>query len=862
MSRWHEPGCKRPDINSNAGVPFCNCCFASACQEDIESKTALSAAMPPEPVSQVQYRRNWPSDVAYKDNDQPHVESHNRSAWITKTAEISSLANVTISQCTGTGFRRIVFEDEVRLLRLHPGTSDDPIHVEFVPMRLGDSSVPAYEALSYTWADESGDVTRNCQIFLGPYWDIVWITHGCEQAISTIRHKHVDRLVWVNSICIQQEDMIEKNHQTRLLREIFQKAFKVVVYLGKATKDSSVALDFIKSAENKLLISKGVDAVDESRKRALTSLFARPYFSRLWVIQEVVQAKRLEVFCGQDSVLLPNLPLATIIPNLPAPNWFIDRTVWLEELRSKPKCEPFLQATAYICSDPRDKVFGVLGLLDEQGVEPDYTCPVEIVYVGIAAYLIKNHRAFDILAFSGAREKQYTIPSWVPDWSQKLEAKYGKFTYTLAHEDLDIEKAVIQLSNPIFFEMSMTDSEGTMKVDRCMGTLHLHGLKLFKMSGQAMKVDNQMTILMDKGEQGTLIVSIPDLAYELGEDYVFLFDGWNHPVILRSLPNTDSYMLVSVCALAIGKSPGTCFLPWSDSLTNTNDPIRVSEFSSRQKIQILAFHSSLMELCGIHFPASDDSAGEVSYSITTRVLDYVLLSQTQLQQIESRLKKAWLQFEQELGWMFLDQVALWKLSAELGENDQEFHSECGLPVEPNEARAFAKFCGLELSSTNFVSSDVRRFCASFIRLQVPQSATFPNTWTPVLSQLKSQLSKIRQWSEITEQMLYVIEWSNLFLCRSWPSTPGSDLPNKWLRHWTDFRRIVEESSGGAGSQQTKVESAWDWAEFKDHLSKRAQLWGLSLPQQLDPAANHRIAVQLGLRALGLNLSARKAISIV
>jgi hypothetical protein len=97
--------------------------------------------------------------------------------------------------------------------------------------------------LSYTWADESGDSTRHCPIFLGPYRDVVYVTRGCDQAIRGLRSRQVDRFVWVDSICIKLENIDERNHQVCLLHEIYTNASKVVAYLGEASADSGMAIE-------------------------------------------------------------------------------------------------------------------------------------------------------------------------------------------------------------------------------------------------------------------------------------------------------------------------------------------------------------------------------------------------------------------------------------------------------------------------------------------------------------------------------------------------------------------------------------------------------------------------------------------
>jgi hypothetical protein len=181
------------------------------------------------------------------------------------------------------------------------------------------------------------------------------------------------------------------------------------------------------------------------------------------------------------------------------------------------------------------------------------------------------------VAFTGARERRYGAPSWVPDWSQKLNTQLPKATY-VDEKDLGIENAVIEFSNPLVFERATENSKGAIEVDGNTGSLQLHAVKLCKLSGQKVRVDDQTKILMDKGQRGILIVSLSDSAYKFVLDYVFLLKGWDHPVILRSQPDIDSSSFVSTCALTIGQSSGSCFLPWSDSANDLGDRIRGPSF--------------------------------------------------------------------------------------------------------------------------------------------------------------------------------------------------------------------------------------------------------------------------------------------
>jgi Heterokaryon incompatibility protein (HET) len=250
----------------------------------------------------------WPSVVSYSRASPSGDWGAHRSPTPMPSQETTPVENarnqdvVPKSQCNAAIFPEIISDDEIRLLRLRPGQHDGPIHAYFEGACLRSSSIPVYEALSYTWADESGDSTRRCPIFIGQYWDIVYVTHNCEEALRSIRHQQVDRLIWVDSLCINQESADEKTHEAGLMREIYMNASRVVVYLGGASTDSDVALGFLKTAAAESPTSGRVAVIDKKSRTALQSLFQRPYFSRLWVVQEVLLARDLEIVCGQNSV--------------------------------------------------------------------------------------------------------------------------------------------------------------------------------------------------------------------------------------------------------------------------------------------------------------------------------------------------------------------------------------------------------------------------------------------------------------------------------------------------------------------------------------------------------------------------------
>ena len=323
MSRWHESACKRPEVTVAGGLPYCSYCFALGSLEQATPRAGPPSA--PSLQSTNQSRKNlnlvWPSIVSYSDSvssSSSDRESARESA--SPAAVDGSSGNAPVSQDQPTIFPDISSGDEIRLLRLSSGKNDDPIHAHIESAYLRSSSLSTYEALSYTWADESGDCGRQDPIFIGTYWDVVYVTHNCAEALRSVRYRHKERLFWVDSLCIDQENVKEKTHQTGLMRKIYAGASKVIIYLGGVSADSEIAINYLRETTASSSIPGRV--IDQNSRAALRSLFSRPYFSRLWVIQEVVLAKRLEIVCGQHSVSWLNGPSELDLSNISAPSWF------------------------------------------------------------------------------------------------------------------------------------------------------------------------------------------------------------------------------------------------------------------------------------------------------------------------------------------------------------------------------------------------------------------------------------------------------------------------------------------------------------------------------------------------------------
>jgi hypothetical protein len=135
-------------------------------------------------------------------------------------------------------------EKEIRLLALEPGEWSETISGTLSSFSLDNA--PSYDALSYVWGNPA--FTRN--ILLDGY--AFPVTINLESALRYLRHprrsSREPRVVWIDAICIDQQNLEERSSQILLMRQVFQSAKMVLVWLGEATNQSRDAFQLIQKA--------------------------------------------------------------------------------------------------------------------------------------------------------------------------------------------------------------------------------------------------------------------------------------------------------------------------------------------------------------------------------------------------------------------------------------------------------------------------------------------------------------------------------------------------------------------------------------------------------------------------------------
>jgi hypothetical protein len=290
---------------------------------------------------------------------------------------------------------------EIRLVVLLPGPSPDPIRCEIVHVLLGGTE---FDAVSYTWATETGDDSKSEVIQIG-HGHSMHVTVNCEYALRQLRDQHTVRRLWIDAICINQEDINERSHQVGIMDLIFSTADCVIMSipytppnglypdLESSVKDLAPLFRWLHTYSEEMYTSKKKE-ID----RALIGLLRSRYFQRAWVIQEIALAKKLRLRHGthEAELFFPILDrIRQRFESPPALNWnpgFIRRSDIISCLQAGFKCK---------ARDPKDRIFAVLSLMEPSSrslIPADYNLSVESVYCHAVIAVVASLQNLDILA--------------------------------------------------------------------------------------------------------------------------------------------------------------------------------------------------------------------------------------------------------------------------------------------------------------------------------------------------------------------------------------------------------------------------------------------------------------------------------
>jgi hypothetical protein len=336
--------------------------------------------------------------------------------------------------------------DEIRLVVLPPGQSCEPVHLSITRVTLRDA--PRYEALSYCWGDATATrpvLVDNCTLR---------VTTNLFAALQSLRQHSSPRTLWIDAACINQQDCEERSAQVDMMRYIYARAMNVIVWLGPETDDSRIAIEDLN--QNRLAILDGLSrrrnhrikqTFNDAWTKFEVGILGRPYWRRVWVVQEIALAKTITVACG-PSVIDWNLLVAAVkmkqtemlqfemtrlAMERPLVNFLeIERTRFQKYTASNGIESLVIGWRNSRATDPRDKIYGLLGLaadVEDGDIVPDYHKSAEQVYLDFAHFIITKRKHLDIISEGCGQSHSVfnSLPSWVPDWRLNSPEPLNRF---------------------------------------------------------------------------------------------------------------------------------------------------------------------------------------------------------------------------------------------------------------------------------------------------------------------------------------------------------------------------------------------------------------------------------------------------
>jgi len=178
---------------------------------------------------------------------------------------------------------RALLPDSIRLLRLLPNEDEKaPIQCQLFHCSLqksGKRTYP-YDALSYVWGGPDKPRFISISEHNSTSRHDFPVTENLHEALSRLRYRSTERTIWVDAVCIDQENDREKEQQIQFMAKIYGQANCVVAWLGKAADDSDRALEEIRVVG----VKKWTDSSNyKAVQQAVLALLQRPWFRRIWV---------------------------------------------------------------------------------------------------------------------------------------------------------------------------------------------------------------------------------------------------------------------------------------------------------------------------------------------------------------------------------------------------------------------------------------------------------------------------------------------------------------------------------------------------------------------------------------------------
>ena len=346
-----------------------------------------------------------------------------------------------------------------------------------------------------------------------------------------MRHPTETRLYWADQICINQDDEEEKSQQIEIMADVYTRAQNVLIWLGIGTDETDLAMETFPSILEELQeidhtkepfggLQKEMLRYRSSQLGGINRLLCRPWFNRVWTLQEGACAKNGIILCGTKSMSLDTLiefikgcrhdRIGHWTQMLEAVVWMhpqdlstrnfgrhIDTIIKLKHEQSfiadrSHLFRLFIRLRSCGASDDRDFIYSIFRYLPREIQQTirnkakygDYA--VEELYQAVARVDLCHYKDALLLSGAGLSQQTLRLPSWVPDWTHRHVCKLFAVLNVMS---LDKQgRCLYQASRDTVGDFSLADSDEVLQT---------HGKILGSVVDVAQQFDIQMTAPLD-----------------------------------------------------------------------------------------------------------------------------------------------------------------------------------------------------------------------------------------------------------------------------------------------------------------------------------------------------------------------------
>jgi heterokaryon incompatibility protein (HET) len=351
----------------------------------------------------------------------------------------------------------------IRLIHLLPSDNeDDPLKCDLEEVDLKGHQM--YEAISYVWGDETNPSSVSCEK------SHISITRNLDAALRRFRRPTEERTLWVDSICINQKDVPERNSQVSIMGDVYFNAIEVLIWLGLEDEyeDTQSAMKFIPYLCSKWSLDPGkvptletvrqkfANSTHDNRKLILKStsfrafrafVIDRPLFRRAWTFQESCIAQKKSFHCGKIRLSRLEMRyffdvLLSLFEHLDESNesnvnsigYAVDMVFTYMEAHDSTHhvtygslVDRLSRRRGAECKIPSDVIYSVLATVCTDWktiIQPDYQKPFHFLFLETTVEIIQRSGSLSIFGeVDSAFIPCSLLPSWCPDWRRPYGVK-------------------------------------------------------------------------------------------------------------------------------------------------------------------------------------------------------------------------------------------------------------------------------------------------------------------------------------------------------------------------------------------------------------------------------------------------------